>query len=80
MYPPEVDLPRSDAEERAGDREAAAALHKRAAQSAAACGDSGSARVSQRRQDEKTLGRSTQGFYRNRFVPLSPFDLDRDQC
>lgn len=46
----------AEAEARAGDREAAAALRKRAAQSAAAYGDAGSARVSQRGQDEKTFG------------------------
>jgi hypothetical protein len=51
----------ADAEARAGDPEAAAALRKRAAQSAAAYGHAESARVSQRRQDEKTFGSTGKG-------------------
>jgi hypothetical protein len=51
----------ADAEARAGAPEAAAALRKRAAQSAAAYGDAESARVSQRRQDEKTFGSTDAG-------------------
>jgi hypothetical protein len=51
----------ADAEARAGDRDAAAALYMRAAQSAAASGDTESARASRRLQHEKTFGSTDTG-------------------
>ena len=51
----------ANAEARAGDREAAAALYARAAQSAAASGDTESVRTSRRLEDEKTFGSTDTG-------------------
>jgi hypothetical protein len=51
----------ADAEARAGDRAAAAALHMRAAQSAAAFGKTEPARAARRQRDEKSFGSTDAG-------------------